>query len=126
VIRPILAACLVVLLATFAPSCGGTQSSRQSTIASLDSGIQTATAALRSYEHEHAMAIIEHAPDKATAHASLVAFRAKADKVWIVVDAARYAIDAANTVNDDPSIAGARTALANALDAIAALTGGTP
>lgn len=108
------------------PACGGTTSTRASTISSLQTGIQTASASLRAYEHEHANAIIDAAPDKATGVAQLRAFRGKVDKVWTAVDVARAAIDAANTVNDDTSLLGARDALANALTAIAALTGGTP
>jgi hypothetical protein len=124
-----LAPLLVILAiggAVMAPACGGSQTSRASTISSLDTGIQTATAALRTYEHEHAEAIIEAAADKPAAKAAIAAFRAKVDKVWIVVDSARAAIDAANTINDDTSVKGAQTALNNAIAAITAITGGTP
>jgi hypothetical protein len=115
------------VLATMAASCAGsTQTSRASTISSLDTGIQTATAALRTYEHEHTEAIIRSATDVATAKASIAAFRARVDKVWIAVDSARAAIDAANTINDDTSVKGAQTALNNAIAAITAITGGTP
>ncbi len=108
-----------------AAGCAGSQATRTTTIASLDSGIQTATAALRTYEHEHAESLIAAAADKASAQASLAAFRAKVDKAWLAVDTARAAIDAANTLNDDASLAGAKTAIDNALAAITALTGGT-
>lgn len=109
------------------PACGGTQSSRAETIGSLDSALLSGAAALRTYEHEHAMAIVNAvtSPDQVpAARAALVEFRAKVDKVWSAVDAARAAIDAANTLNDDPSLTGARAALEHAIAAIAALTGG--
>jgi hypothetical protein len=107
--------------------CGGsTQASRASTISSLDTGIQSATAALASYEHQHTESIISAATDLATARAAISAFRARVDKVWIAVNAARAAIDAANTINDDTSVKGAQKALADAITAVTALTGGTP
>jgi len=113
-------------IAVLGSGCAGsTQASRQTTIGSLDSAIQTAAAALRSYEHEHTAALIQAAPDKPTGAAVIAAFRIKVDKVWLAVDTARAAIDAANTINDDTSLAGARTALDNAITAITALTGGT-
>jgi hypothetical protein len=117
---------VLALLCVVAMSCGGSQTSRASTISSLDTGIQTASAALRSYEHQRADGIVALAPDRATGVAQLAALRAKADKVWLALDAARAAIDAAHTINDDPSVAGARTALNNAIDAVTKLTGGTP
>jgi hypothetical protein len=127
------AAVIVILLgagaASSLPACGGTQSSRSATIVSLESSIQSASAALRTYEHERAEVIIATAHDAATAQAarvSLTAFRAKVDKVWLAVDAARLAIDSANTLNDDPSLKGAQTALTRAITAITELTGGTP
>lgn len=124
----LLANLLVVLsFGVIAPACAGsTQASRASTISSLDTGIQSATAALGSYEHQHTEAIIAAATDLATARAAIAVFRARVDKVWIAVNAARAAIDAANTINDDTSVAGAKAALANAITAVTALTGGTP
>lgn len=120
-----------------AAGCGGSQGSRATTIGSLDSGIQTATAALRAYEHEHAESIIAQATlppagqtvptaqQLAAGKAALAAFRLKVDKVWLAVDVARAAVDAANTLNDDSTLTGAKTALDNAFAAITALTGGT-
>lgn len=119
-------AVILALALLVGAACGGSNASRASTISSLDTGIQTATAALRTYEHEHTEAIIRAATDKPTAQAVIAAFRARVDKVWIAVDSARAAIDAANTINDDTSIAGAQRALNDAIAAITAITGGTP
>lgn len=120
----LLLAMLGVLVAA-QPGCGGTTSTRAATISSLQAGIQTASAGLRSYEHERTEAIIEAATDRTSGKTAVKAFRVKVDKVWIAVDVARAAIDAANTINDDASISGAQTALANAITAITALTGST-
>jgi hypothetical protein len=107
--------------------CGGsTQASRASTISSLDTGIQSATAALGSYEHQHTESIIAAATDLASAKAAIAAFRSRVDKVWVAINAARAAIDVANTINDDTSVKGAQKALNDAIAAVTALTGGAP
>jgi hypothetical protein len=126
------AALLVVLLlggitgAGMTAGCGGSQATRSATIGSVDSGLLAAVAALRKYEHDQAVGIIAGANTYDEGRASLAVLRAKTTTAWRAVDTALAALDVANTVNDDPSIAGARTALNDALTAIAALTGATP
>ena len=123
--RPVIFACLVALAASY--GCGGSQSSRAQTVASLYTGLNAASAALRQYESDHADAII--AKVKAStetvdqARADLVALRSKVHTAEVARDSAYAAVDLANTVNDDPSLAGARTAITNALAAITAITG---
>jgi len=117
---------IVLLLGVYAGSCGGSQASRASTITSIDTGIVTARAAVRTYELDHARAIIETTPDKLARSAPLGELRAKVDRVILALDAATYALDAARGVNDDNSIHGAQTALDDALAAVAVLTGGAP
>lgn len=113
-----------------ATGCGGNQSSRAQTIVSIDKAISTAEGALAAYDHERAKAIIDAVPSPATAdqvakaRAEIAAHRAKVDKVQLALDAARVADDAARTLNDDPSLKGAQDALANAIAAVTALTGG--
>lgn len=118
-----------------APGCGGSPSSRAATIGSIDSAIRTAEGALRTYEHERALAIIATATaappgqaptaDQLTAgRVALSALRSKVDHVQLALDAARVADDAARTINDDPSVASARTALADAITELTTLTGG--
>lgn len=109
------------------PGCSGsTQATRAQTISSLDTGLQSATAATATYEHQHTEEIIAAATDLASGKAAIAAFRTKTNKVWVVVSAARAAVDAANTINDDASVAGAKKALNDAIAAVTALTGGTP
>jgi hypothetical protein len=127
-IGPVAVLALVLLglgAAAGATGCGGSMSSRAATLGSLQSGVQTLSGSLRAYERQHANEIIDAAPDKPTGVAQLKAFRDKTDKAWLAVDVARAAIDAANTLNDDPSLAGARQALANAIDAVTLITQGT-
>lgn len=126
------AAMLVVLLlggllagGAALPACGGTQGSRAATIGSMDSGVRAAVAALRTYEHAKAEIAIAVAPDLAAGKAALVALRLRTAPAWKAIDVALSALDAANTLNDDPSLAGAQHALADAIAAVAALTGGT-
>lgn len=116
----------VVVCIAGALGCGGDQASRAATITSIDTGLVTARAAVRTYELDHAQAIIETTPDKPARAAPLASLRGKVDKVILAIDTATYALDAAKTVNDDTSIKGAHAALSNALAAVAALTGGTP
>jgi hypothetical protein len=127
VTRPILAACAVVLLAVYTPACGGTQTSRAQTVASMYSGLNAASAALRVYESDHAEAVIAqvkaHTMTQDAGATALQALRAKVHPAEVARDAAYAALDTANTLNDDPSFAGARIAITSALGAINALTG---
>lgn len=104
-------------------ACGGNQSSRAATISSIDAGIMTARASVRTYELDHARAIIE-STDKPARAAPLADLRGKVDKVILALDSATVALDAARGVNDDTSIQGAAKALQDALASVAALTGG--
>jgi len=115
---------IVLLLGVCAGSCGSSQPSRANAISTIDTGLITARAAVRTYELDRARAIIETTPDKLARSAPLGELRAKVDRVIMALDAATYALDAARGVNDDTSIKGAQTALENALAAVAALTGG--
>lgn len=120
----VLAIALGGMVINTSTGCGGSQSSRAATISAADGSLNSAAAALRAYEHEHTMSIIEHAPDRATGKAQVTAFRAKVDKVWAAVDAARAAVDSANTLNDDTSLNGAKAAIDAAIAAVIAITGG--
>lgn len=115
----------VILAIALLAACGGTQSSRSSTIVSLDSGVNAAAAALRTYEHQKADAIVAGATSLDDGKAKLTALRARTAPAWKAVDVAIAALDSANILNDDPSLAGAKAALDQAVAAVAALTGGT-
>jgi hypothetical protein len=127
VTRPILAACAIALIAAFAPACGGSQASRAQTVASMYTGLNAASEALRVYEADHAEAIIAqvkaHTLEPDAGAAALHSLRMKMHPAEAARDAAYAAIDLANTVNDDPSLSGARAAIADALTAITAITG---
>lgn len=126
-LAPVAILALLVGLAGAAalPSCGGSQNSRAATIGSLDSGVGAAIASLRTYEHVKAEAVVASATSLDEGKAALRALRARTAPAWRAIDTAIAALDAANTINDDPSLRGAQTALANAIAAITALTGGT-
>lgn len=115
---------VILAIALSASACGGSQSSRASTIVSLDTGVNAAAAALRTYEHQKADEAIAAATSLESGKAALTSLRARCATAWKAVDAAIAALDSANTLNDDPSIAGAKAALDNAVAAVAALTGG--
>jgi hypothetical protein len=122
------AAMLIILLlgVAIAPAvagCGGSQASRSATISSVDSGLLAAVAALRKYEHDQAEVIISGAKTLDEGKASLAVLRARTTTAWRAVDAALATLDVANTVNDDPSITGARRAVNDALTVIVTLTG---
>lgn len=118
--------------------CGGSQATRSATISSVDGGVLTMVAALRTYEHQQAEVVIATAraavaaaPDvaakaKAVAdgHAALTALRERTAPAWRSADLAISALDDARALNDDPSLRGAQAALDNAIAALAKLTGG--
>lgn len=116
----LLGLCIVAALPS---ACGGSQDHAE-TITSIDTGILTARAAVRTYELEHARAIIESTPDKPARAAPLAELRARVDKVVLALDAATIALDAARGASGDSGFAVAKNALANALADVAALTGG--
>ncbi len=105
---------IFLLLGMVAPptGCGGSQASRTATISSVDSGIRAAVASLRTYERTEAEAAIARATTLDAGKTALAALRTKTAPAWRAVDAAFAALDAANTINDDPSIKGASMALA--------------
>ena len=107
-------------------ACGGSQASRSATISSVDSGVRSMVAALRTYEHVHAESAIANAQTLDDGKAALSALRARTAPAWRALDLAFAALDSASTVNDDPSVRGAQKALNDAIAAVEALTGGTP
>lgn len=108
------------------PGCGGSQASRSATISSVDTGVVALVRALRQYEHIQAEKIIASATSLNDGKVGLAALRAKTTTAWRALDTAFAALDVANTINDDPSIQGARRALDDAVAAVTAITGGAP
>ncbi|HET9893213.1 MAG TPA: hypothetical protein VFQ42_22235 [Mycobacterium sp.] len=115
---------ILFAVALFVAACGGTQTSRSTTIVSLDTGVRSAEAALRTYERQKADEAIAAAASLDDGKAELTALRARTAPAWKALDAAISALDAANTLNDDPSLAGAKAAIDAAIEAVANLTGG--
>lgn len=107
------------------PACSGSsQSSRATTIGALTGGARATADSLRTYEHLEAEVAITKAVSLEDGRVALTALRAKLAPAWKAVDGAFNALAIATTLNDDPSLAGAKAALDQAITAVTTLTGG--
>lgn len=103
---------------------GSTQASRHATLSTAVIVANTAIKSVQTYDQVTGDAIVKSAPDKAKGEADLAKLRARVGAAIKACTAALDAIGVANSLNDDHSLEGVKTALDQAITAVTALTGG--
>lgn len=126
--RPILAACLVALVAVLAPACGASQ--RETTIRAAIVTVDTARDTFLAHDGPHELELARSGPatpeGKAAAASALAAYQAKRTTVDKALLLAYRAIAVATTLNDQPSLDGIQAAIAQVVAAYNALKAGNP
>src|SRR6185369_13559452 len=96
-------------------------STRTKTLHATLTGVESASRALLAYDKVHELELVDAAKDKPSAQAAILGWHQKRDGVQAGIIAAFEAIAVAETMNDDPSLAGAVKSLADLKQLLAAL-----
>lgn len=109
----------------FGAGCAtSTQATRQATLSTATVVTTTMLKTVEAYDKTAGDQIVAAATDEAKAKADLAALRSRVHGCIRVITAALDAIGLANSLNDDHSLEGVKTALGQAIDDVTALTGG--
>ena len=90
---------------------GCAANTRHKTIAASLVAVDTATTAFLAFDGQHEIDIAHNAPDRPTVESQIAAWHTERAKVNEMIRVAVKAIAAAATVDDDPTVAGAVSAV---------------